>query len=144
MKKLCNLIIALGVLVALSSCKTAEVYNVPDVALAQIFPHAYSPEQVEKAIITATNKREWSVVSQKSGLIEARYSRGRYSATIDISYTSTHYSINYKESANLEYDGSKINRHYNAWVVKLNKEIQKQLILIANPATGKHETVAKQ
>ena len=48
-------------------------------------------------------------------------------AEVDIAYTTTTYSINYKDSRGLDYDGSNIHSNYNGWVQKLDRAIARQL-----------------
>jgi hypothetical protein len=48
-------------------------------------------------------------------------------AEVDIAYTTTTYSINYKDSRGLDYDGSNIHSNYNGWVQKLDRAIAGQL-----------------
>jgi hypothetical protein len=47
--------------------------------------------------------------------------------TVDIPYDTRRYSIVYKESANLGYDGTNIHRNYNRKVQELDRAIQDQL-----------------
>jgi hypothetical protein len=46
---------------------------------------------------------------------------------VDIAYTTTSYSINYKDSRGLDYDGSSIHSNYNGWVQRLDRAIARQL-----------------
>ena len=49
-------------------------------------------------------------------------------AKVGIQYNKTAYSINYMDSNNLKYDGSKIHSNYNGWVQNLDRAIQTQLL----------------
>jgi hypothetical protein len=48
-------------------------------------------------------------------------------AKIDIMYDKTKYSIHYKDSKNLNYDGTNIHTNYNGWIQRLDQTIQAQL-----------------
>ena len=85
-----------------------------------------SIEQVEKAIISAAQKRGWSPRIVAPGLIEARIKVRAHQAIVEIPYTATSYSIRYKDSKNLNYDNGKIHRNYNKWVGKLSGSIQRE------------------
>lgn len=87
----------------------------------------HTAEDVQKAILTAAEQRGWSARVIKPGLILANISVRTHSATIEIPYSSTSYSIDYKDSQNLDYDGTDIHRNYNNWVVRLSRSIQQQL-----------------
>lgn len=86
-----------------------------------------SLDQVEKAIISAAQKRGWSPRIISPGLIEARITVRSHRAVIEIPYTAVSYSIKYKDSLNLEYSNGKIHRNYNKWVLKLSGTIQREL-----------------
>jgi hypothetical protein len=49
-------------------------------------------------------------------------------ATVDIPYSKKTYSIVHKSSNGLKYDGSKINKQYNKWIMNLDNAIQQRLI----------------
>ncbi len=84
---------------------------------------------VEKAILTAAVDRGWSPKVVQPGLIEASIFVRNHEATVDIPYNANKYSIHYKSSQNLNYNGSSIHRNYNNWVLKLSRQIQKELTL---------------
>jgi hypothetical protein len=86
-----------------------------------------SVEDVERAILSASQKRGWTSRIVKPGLIEASISVRAHRASIEIPYTASNYSINYKSSENLNYDDGSIHRNYNNWVVKLSRTIQDEL-----------------
>jgi hypothetical protein len=48
-------------------------------------------------------------------------------AVVDVNYTPQTYSITYKDSSNLGYDGQSIHKNYNGWVQNLDKAIRAQL-----------------
>lgn len=48
-------------------------------------------------------------------------------AVVDIRHTTKSYSITYKDSTNLDYDGTNIHRNYNGWISNLDRAIKTQL-----------------
>jgi hypothetical protein len=48
-------------------------------------------------------------------------------AVVDINYTVKSYNISYKDSTELNYDGTNIHKNYNGWIQNLDKGIRAQL-----------------
>ena len=87
----------------------------------------YTVKQVEKAIISGTQRRGWSPQIVAPGHIEASISVRSHRATVNIYYNEKNYSILYKDSYNLDYRNGSIHRNYNNWIVKLSRTIQNEL-----------------
>jgi hypothetical protein len=65
--------------------------------------------------------------SPRPGLIVATTGWSTHKMSVDITYDTRRYSIIYKDSANLGYDGTNIHRNYNYKVQELDRAIQDQL-----------------
>lgn len=63
----------------------------------------------------------------KPGVLEGTLNLRSHMAKIEIQYNNNSYSILYKDSSNLNYDGTKIHSNYNGWIQNLQKAIQVQL-----------------
>ena len=87
----------------------------------------YSAKDVRKAIIRAGTSLGWRVKDIKPGHLEATLLIREHMAKVDIFYDKKKYSIKYKDSSNLNYDGSNIHHRYNTWVRNLDRRIQAQL-----------------
>jgi hypothetical protein len=87
-------------------------------------------EDVKKAIVTAGTALGWKLTDVAPGKMVGLLDLRKHSATVDIAYDTKKYSINYKDSTDLKYDGSTIHKNYNSWVQNLDKGISKQLGLI--------------
>jgi hypothetical protein len=87
-----------------------------------------SLDEVGRAIRTAGVSLKMQMLQVKPGLIQATYdsSKGR-SAVMDIKYDTKQYSITYKDSQGMQYDGTKILQGYNGWVQNLDRNIRAQL-----------------
>jgi hypothetical protein len=44
-----------------------------------------------------------------------------------VTYDTKTYNIQYKDSSNLDYNGTSIHKNYNGWVENLDKAIRSQL-----------------
>ena len=83
-----------------------------------------SEEQVKQVIVTALQKREWTVQRLSPQLVQAEITvRGQFYAAIDIRYTRNSYAITYRDSRDLGYKDGKIHRNYNRWVSMLDRDI---------------------
>ena len=83
-----------------------------------------SEEQVKQVIVTALQKREWTVQRLSPQLVQAEITvRNQFYAAIDIRYTRNSYAITYRDSRDLGYKDGKIHRNYNRWVNNLDSDI---------------------
>ncbi|AZE87157.1 hypothetical protein [Pseudomonas orientalis] len=83
-----------------------------------------SEETMKQVIITALQKREWTVQRLSPQLVQADITvRGQFYAAIDIRYTRNSYAITYRDSRELGYKDGKIHRNYNRWVSMLDRDI---------------------
>lgn len=79
-----------------------------------------SASQVRAAIVAAGRKRQWMMVDAEPGrLIATLMVRGKHRAEVDISYSPQSFSVVYRDSENLNYDGAQIHNAYNRWVKDL-------------------------
>ncbi len=113
-------------LLALSACRVAPIQNIESAPLQA--PGFATLEDVADAIIRAGLVQGWEMREIRPGLFEAKLIvGGRYQARIDIFFDTRAFSILYKDSANLRYNGRTIHKRYNQWVSFLKAEIQKQM-----------------
>ena len=126
-RKLQRLAILGGVLLFVA-CTAAPIMNVQN-APVNISKSNATLEDVSKAIIRAGVGLGWQMTPQKPGVMQGRLALREHVAVVDIKYNNKSYSIDYKDSTNLNYDGAqqKIHRNYNGWVQNLDKAIQAQL-----------------
>lgn len=118
-----KLLVFTGVLLLVAACagRVAPLYNVVQAPLD--VPRSVSTAELEKTIRVAAANRGWTVKRMGRGKIEARIAVRDHVAVIDISYSRKQYSITYKESQNLKYDGSRIHKNYNSWIQLLANDI---------------------
>jgi len=119
-----GLLVLLGISVA--GCRTAPVHNVQDAAIVTTKANV-SAEDIEKAIVRAGASLGWNMKRAQEGLMLGTLNLRDHVAVIEIRYNSKAYSILYKDSQNLNYDGTNIHSNYNGWITRLNRAIQVQL-----------------
>jgi len=125
------LLVACTTLAAVS-CRMVPVHNV----IRSNVPPGLSSEFVGEIIEYAATRRGWSVREEGPGHMTASISvRDRHRAVVDITYDSDWFSIQHRSSENLLYDGERIHRRYNGWVIKLEKTIRKELLRAAGRPT---------
>jgi hypothetical protein len=109
----------------LMGCRTAPVYNVEN-APVEISPTS-TVKDVKRAIISAGAGLGWQMNEESPGHIVGTLILRKHMAKVDISYSKTSYSIIYKDSAELSYDGSTIHSNYNGWIQNLDRAIKNSL-----------------
>ena len=126
-----KIVLAVATLLLVVGCTTAPVLNIRNAKFSTLLNGQQpSVEKVERAIMVAAQKRGWSARVVHPGLIDASIIVRDHRASIEIPYDSVEYSILYVDSSNLDYDGTKIHRNYNNWIVKLSESIQKEIYLL--------------
>jgi hypothetical protein len=87
-----------------------------------------SVQQIKAALMTAGSPRGWVVKEVAPGQLAATVNvRNKHIVTVDIAVTPGLYSIKYRDSVNMNYDGMNINPHYNKWVQMLSEDARKEL-----------------
>jgi len=124
MQKLLASILLLSA-VLLGGCRTAPVYNVTEAALPSGKQH--SMKDVEAAILRAGDKLGWTMRAVKPGEVQGTLALRTHVAVVSIPYSQKGYSIVYKSSENLNYDGTQIHSNYNGWIQNLERRINVEL-----------------
>ena len=120
----------LGILaLALVGCVTNPVYNVTD-APVMTSTRGYTARDVRSAILQAGAAKGWQMKEIRPGLIVGTLNVRDHMAQVDIEYDRKTYSILYKNSYNLKYDGANIHKNYNEWVQQLSAAINTQMGLL--------------
>ncbi len=119
---------ALVFTLGLMGCRTAPVYNVEQSPIA-VSAQA-TLKDIKKVIIVAGVGLGWKMQENAPGLITGTLNLRKHTAVVEIPYSMTDYSILYKDSAELGYDGSSIHKNYNGWVQNLDRAIQAGLSVL--------------
>ena len=112
----------------LAGCRSSPILNIENAPITIEAKH--SAKDIKKAIIRAGAGLGWNMKAKKSGHIIGTLYLREHVAIVDIKYSNKSYSITYKSSENLNYDGTNIHKNYNGWVTNLNRQIQAQLTSI--------------
>jgi hypothetical protein len=114
---------------ALIGCTIHPIYNVKGAPIEDLGATPYTMDDIEKAIRRAGALLGWRMQAVRPGLIVATIQWGRgHIAVVDVTYDTKTYDITYKDSTNLDYNGTEIHRNYNYRVQELDKGIRAQLL----------------
>jgi subtilisin family serine protease len=86
-----------------------------------------SANQVRDAIVKAAHTKGWAVQDGSNGRLVATVYVRTHMAEVEIDYSPEAYSISYRNSDNLLYNGSNIHRNYNKWIQLLEIRINEEL-----------------
>ena len=104
-----------------AEARTQPVYNIIDKPIVSGSGKPLTLEQVANALAAAARYKNWSVAEAEEGYLRAQIHVRQHFAAIDIRYTNDTYSITYRDSEVLKYDGTKIHRNYNKWIKLIEK-----------------------
>jgi hypothetical protein len=92
----------------------------------------YSMADVRNAILRGGAKHGWAMQEDRPGHILGTLNVRSHQAQVDIDYDQQSYKIVYRNSSNLNYDGSNIHPNYNGWIRRLNTAISRELNALYN------------
>ena len=118
-----NFILILLITLFITGC-VKPVHDVHDSAVTTVRDISLSKKEVKKAIIRAGIHKGWKMKEVKPGHIVGTLHLRDHMAKVNIKYSEKRYSITYKDSSNLNYDGTNIHRNYNNWIIYLDRAIQ--------------------
>lgn len=121
------LVIALmAVVLILAGCqRVVPIHNVPT---TQVYVPAESDVSViAEAIVAGGRTKGWRMSHESPGHFVGYLVVRNHTAEVDIFYDDDSYSIQYRDSTNLKYDGARIHRNYNKWIILLDQQIQANL-----------------
>ena len=120
------IVVSVLVMFAAGCRGSVPVYNVTNTPVAASKPNP-SLDEVGKAIQRAGVQLGWQMKETKPGLMVGTLNLRKHVAVVDVNYSAKSYSITYKDSTELQYDGKSIHQNYNGWVQNLDKGIRAQL-----------------
>ncbi len=106
--------------VATVSCRTSPVFNVVNAPFTQPAP---SLEEADAAIKRAGAALGWQSKTTEPGKILATLPIRSHVAIVDVTFNQKEFSIMYRDSTNLKYDGTEIHSNYNGWIENLRNGI---------------------
>lgn len=87
-----------------------------------------SIEEIGVAIRRAGASLGWHMAPTEPGHVVGTLHKRSHVAVVDVLYTTKTYSIRYKDSTDLGYDGQGIHPNYNGWVQRLDDAIRAELL----------------
>ena len=123
-KKISTLILAM-LLIGIIGCRATPLRTVNDAPVTAT--GKYSLKDVKTAIERAGQSLGWGMKSVKPGVMIGSIFVRNHMAKVEIKYNKKTFSILYKDSAGLKYDGVNIHKNYNSWVTNLERRIHSQL-----------------
>ena len=127
LKMLVPAVVALALVLA--ACRSNPVYNVSG-APVTTSTRNYSLGDVRGAILQAGASLGWQMKIVRAGLIVGTLYVREHMAKVEIPYDRNTYSILYRDSNNLDYDGANIHGNYNGWVQNLSNAINARLSVL--------------
>jgi hypothetical protein len=112
---------------ALAGCTSQPILNIDRQAVVTS-GRAASMQDVEGAIVRAGTGLGWVMTPVRPGLVTGRLALRTHVATVDIAYDTKTFSIQYKDSVNLDYANGTIHKNYNGWIQNLEREIRANLL----------------
>ena len=103
--------------------QTQKILNILDAPVVTGTGRRITMDQMEVLLREAAIRKQWQIQEVEDGHLEAWINVRQHMAKIDIVYSTEKYSITYKDSAVLKYNGKKIHRNYNKWIRLLNDQI---------------------
>lgn len=120
-------IVVSAVFMLAAGCRTpTPVYNVSNAPVSTSKANP-SLDEIGKTIVLAGASLGWQMKPIKPGYILGTLSIRKHVAVVDINYSAKSFSINYKDSTELNYDGTSIHPNYNGWIQNLDNRIRAQL-----------------
>jgi hypothetical protein len=121
--------IASAAVSAQAGCMRCDpILNVTKAPVTTANAKPLTSEQVKAAIVRAGTALGWLMKEEGPGKIVATINLRKHTANVEIPYSASDYSINYRDSINLDAgtDGT-IHKNYNGWIQNLNRGISAQL-----------------
>jgi len=109
-----------------AGCRSSPVYNVSDAHFTST-EQGVTQQDIAGAIETAGRSLGWIMKEKEPGHILATLHLRSHTAVVDIYFDRTKYSITYKDSTDLNYDGTNIHSNYNGWIQNLSNAIDVQV-----------------
>lgn len=128
MRNVTRVAVILAGLMLLASCRSAPLYNVERSSYNVSEEHSLS--EMTEAIQRAGTSLGWQMNVERPGLIVGTLNLRTHQAVVEIPFDTEGFAIRYKDSTDLDYDGTNIHRNYNSWIQNLEREIRAQASLV--------------
>lgn len=126
---LLSAIMIMSLCLATGCMRQATLQNPTNIPVVGATGKSLSEAQVKQAILAGAKEKGWVARELTPGVISASLAIRSHLAEVEIPYSSTSYSIIYKNSSNLDYEAKDqtIHNQYNNWVNYLRQAIDGQM-----------------
>lgn len=109
----------------LAACATEAIHKVEKVNYGYYSKTPLTMEQVRKTIERTAARTGWKLSNQQDGSFSGKreWGGGKHNIVVDVIYDVQAFSIKYRDSYQMKYDGSWIHNTYNRMVQKLEEDI---------------------
>jgi len=122
--------VAIFIVFVVGCVGAVPIQNIENVPIVTASGNDASLKQVEEVIKRVGIKRGWIMKMQGKGHIVGTLFLRKHMAEVDIIYDTKSYSINYKDSKELNYAEGAIHPSFNKWVAYLDRDIKVELSLL--------------
>ena len=117
----------LALVISLAACGAVPILNVTDTVTTNASGETQSKEEVRAAILRAGAALGWQMKDEGPNMLVGTLELRTHLAVVEIPYSTTNYSIEYRSSLNLNQTGKTIHKNYNGWIQNLTRGINAQL-----------------
>jgi hypothetical protein len=115
-----------------TACRTTKLVDIPPAQVTTPGGHA-TADDVRKAIMRAGLNLGWTFAPGEDGHLIGTLKVRRHVLEVDIKYSESSYTVTYKDSKNLLYDGKNIHKKYYNWIQNLQEQINTELAVGTSP-----------
>ena len=127
-RSISRLLLVAFVAFGIAGCRTSIIYDVNSAPLNA--PAKATMEDINLTIKRAAAALGWKLTDVRPGVMIGQLQLRDHTAIVDITHDTKAFSIKYKDSVNLDYNGRSIHQNYNGWIQNLEKAILRQASLI--------------
>jgi len=123
------LTVSLSAAAGLAAARATTMLELGRQSVVTVDAKPITADAMRKAIIAGGAVHGWKPVGEQPGVLSLESDSGQHQVVVDVAYDAQGWQINYKTSANLNYEHSDkkttIHPKYNKWIMELNSEIRR-------------------
>ncbi len=109
--------VALALFALNVQARTAAMANFDNLPITDSRGQPASPAQIKAAVLAGAAAKGWQVsASGANSAVVTVQVRNKHTVSTDVTWSAGQISVKYKDSINMNYNGSEIHPNYNSWV----------------------------